>query len=232
MEDLPKVIFFDAVGTLFGVKGSVGEIYSKIAQSHGVFLDSDLINSAFYKVFSNSSPLAFGKIDPTKISQAEFDWWKEIAILTFSQAKALDKFTDFDGFFQELYDYFATEKPWYIYADVVETLKLWQQKKVDLGIISNFDTRIYSVLKLLQLERFFSSVTISSEVGFAKPHPTIFKTAIAKHKCLPEETWHIGDSFDEDYQGGKQLKIKTFWLTRKEKNPIEENQLPNLISLG
>ncbi len=28
---LPKVIFLDAMGTLFGIKGSVGEIYRAIA---------------------------------------------------------------------------------------------------------------------------------------------------------------------------------------------------------
>lgn len=32
----PKVIFLDAVGTLFGVKGSVGTVYSQIAQDFGV----------------------------------------------------------------------------------------------------------------------------------------------------------------------------------------------------
>ncbi len=32
----PQVIFLDAVGTLFGVKGSVGAIYSQIAADFGV----------------------------------------------------------------------------------------------------------------------------------------------------------------------------------------------------
>lgn len=36
IEPRPKVIFFDAVGTLFGVKGSVGQIYRAIAADFGV----------------------------------------------------------------------------------------------------------------------------------------------------------------------------------------------------
>ena len=39
MTDLPKVIFFDAVGTLFGVKGSVGTVYKAIAKKHNVEME-------------------------------------------------------------------------------------------------------------------------------------------------------------------------------------------------
>ena len=35
----PKIIFLDAVGTLFGVRGTVGEIYSGFAQAAGVAVD-------------------------------------------------------------------------------------------------------------------------------------------------------------------------------------------------
>ena len=232
MKSLPKVIFFDAVGTLFGVKGSVGTVYQAIAQNHNVEVDAKKIDKAFYQSFAQASPLAFTVTNPEKIPQQEFDWWKNLAITTFTQAGLLDKFTDFDAFFQELYLHFATEKPWYIYQDVIPNLQKWQQKKVTLAIISNFDSRLYSVLKALKLECFFSSITISSEVGAAKPNPKIFATAIAKHNCLPEEAWHIGDSFTDDYQGAKKIGITAFLLKRGYNTVIEKNQLPNLNSLG
>ena len=36
MKNTPKIIFFDAVGTLFGIKGSVGEVYKAIAKKYGL----------------------------------------------------------------------------------------------------------------------------------------------------------------------------------------------------
>ena len=49
----PKVIFLDAVGTLFGVKGSVGEVYSYLASQVGVNCDASLLETLFYQQFKN-----------------------------------------------------------------------------------------------------------------------------------------------------------------------------------
>jgi putative hydrolase of the HAD superfamily len=229
---LPKVIFFDAVGTLFGIKGSVGEIYGEIASKHGVVVSSQEIDNAFSKAFSQASPLAFAGLDSLNIPQQEYQWWYGIAESVFEQVGILDKFKNFELFFQELYVYFATKKPWELYLDTINTLEKWQQNQVELGIISNFDTRIYQVLELLKIKPYFTSITISSEVGSAKPDPIIFKTALAKHNCSPEQAWHIGDSLNEDYQGAKSVGIKAFLLERDKLNLYKKNQLPNLNSLG
>lgn len=229
---LPKVIFFDAVGTLFGIKGSVGDVYSQIARKHGVIASPQELNRAFGKTFSQAPSLAFGELNPVDIPQKEYQWWYRVVRASFQEVKILDKFTDFELFFQELYVYFATKKPWYVYSDVINCLKSWQQKKVSLGIISNFDTRIDQVLELLQLKSYFTSVTLSSEAGFAKPNPKIFQTALAKHNCQPQQAWHIGDSFKEDYQGADTVGIKAFLLKRDKSKLEVKNQLPNLNSLG
>jgi putative hydrolase of the HAD superfamily len=232
MQSLPKVIFFDAVGTLFGVKGSVGQVYQAIALKYQVAADAEKLNHAFAQSFAQASPLAFAITNPELRLQQEFNWWKNLAVTTFTKAELLNEFTDFEAFFQELYVYFATEKPWFIYQDVIPNLQKWQQQKVTLGIISNFDSRIYSVLEALNLSSFFSSITISAQVGAAKPNSQIFTTALAKHNCLPEAAWHIGDSFSDDYQGAKALGINSFWLRRGYNTITKKNQLPNLNSLG
>ncbi len=232
MTDLPKVIFFDAVGTLFGVKGSVGTVYQAIAKKYNVEADAKKLDIAFHQSFTQAPSLGFAITNSQTIQQQEFDWWKNLAVTTFKTAELLDEFTDFEQFFQELYVYFSTEKPWFIYQDVIPNLESWQQKKVTLAIISNFDSRLYSLLKDLKIDRFFSSITISSEVGAAKPKKKIFEAALAKHDCLPKEAWHIGDSLTDDYQGAKDIGINGFWLKRGYNTVIKKNQLPNLNTLG
>ena len=52
----PKVIFLDAVGTLFGVKGSVGKAYANIAGQFGVEVSETAVDAAFFKSFAAPWP--------------------------------------------------------------------------------------------------------------------------------------------------------------------------------
>ena len=220
----PQVIFLDAVGTLFGVQGSVGEIYSAIAQQFGVRVSPATLEASFRQSFQTSPPLAFPGVKLEEISQKEFNWWRSIARNTFSQVGVIDSFKDFDCFFTQLYQHFATADPWYVYADVVPTLQKWQEQGIELGIISNFDSRIYSVVEALALRHFFDSITISSAVSAAKPAQQIFLSALAKHKCQPQQAWHIGDSRREDYQGAIAVGMQGFLVGAK-------NTLGNIAQL-
>ncbi len=210
----PQVIFLDAVGTLFGVRSSVGAMYAQIAQGEGVELEGAAIDRAFYQAFTAATPLAFPQQEPEKIQELEYQWWRNLAVETFTLAGSIEQFPDFDKFFLTLYDYFATAQPWVIYPEVVAALTHWRSQDIKLGIISNFDSRIYQVLNALELMDFFSSITISSEAGAAKPEPQIFTTALGKYNCPPTAAWHIGDSLREDYQGATQAGIRGILIKR------------------
>ena len=228
---LPKVIFLDAMGTLFGLKTSVGEIYQRYALQYGVKADAQLLDRAFIESFKSAPPLAF-LATPTTLAEQEFNWWKNVVRETFARLNLLEKFANFTDFFIDIYHYFATKDPWYVFPDVVPALNKWQSKGIELGVISNFDTRLNKVLRALELEHFFASVTISSEVGFAKPDPNIFQIALNKHGLTADLAWHIGDSLTEDYHGARQAKIKAFCLNRDLSLLKIEDWLPNLSSLG
>lgn len=210
----PKVIFLDAVGTLFGIQGSVGEVYGRIAHEAGVDVSTKKLNEAFFQSFKAAKPPVFPGASKQDIPELEFQWWEAIARSTFGGVGVLDQFRDFKIFFTQLYSHFASAAPWYVYPDVIPTLKHWQELGIELGIISNFDTRIYTVIELLELRPYFSSITICSTVGAAKPDKEIFLAALKKYNCQPEETWHIGDSLKEDYYGAKAVGIRPFLLER------------------
>lgn len=215
MKEKPKVIFLDAVNTLFGVKGSVGEIYSHIAQEFGVEVSADTLNKAFIQSFKAAPPPIFPDAEEQDIPQREFDWWFNIAQNTFEGAGVLEKFSDFSTFFSELYIHFGTAEAWFIYPDVLPALVNWRRLGIELGILSNFDSRIYSVLQSLELREFFKSITISTQAGAAKPDGKIFATALEKHNCSPEAAWHIGDSITEDYHGARAAGLRGIWINRQ-----------------
>lgn len=211
----PKVIFLDAVGTLFGVKGSVGEVYGEMAQRFGVEVSDSALNQAFIQTFQAAPPPIFPGAEPQEIPECEFKWWQLVSRRTFEQAGVLHHFSDFSAFFAELYTHFATAEPWFVYPDVRPALEHWQQLGIELGVLSNFDSRLYLVLEALDLAQFFTSVTISTEVGAAKPDPQIFAVGLHKHKCPAELACHIGDSLKEDYQGAKAAGLRAILLKRR-----------------
>ena len=210
----PKVIFFDAVGTLFGVKEGVGKTYAKIAKKNGVDTDPVVIETSFCTAFKRSRAPIFPGVDSFQIPEKEFQWWEAIAKDTFIEAGVYDQFEDFTGFFTQLYAHFATPDPWFVFKDVMPSIKAWHAQGIELGLVSNFDSRLFALVELLGMKKYFSSITISSLVGAAKPDSKMFLSALDKHDCKPEQAWHIGDSKLEDYDGASKIGIKAFLLER------------------
>jgi putative hydrolase of the HAD superfamily len=210
----PQVILFDAVGTLFGVRGSVGAIYGAIALEHGVEVAPQTIDWAFGSAFKAAGNAAFPGVDRRELPAREYTWWRDVAIATFNQADVLPQFEDFDAFFDQLFQAFATADPWVLYPDTVRTLQQIRAAGIDLGVVSNFDSRLHRVLPALGLADFFSAVTISTEVGVAKPDAQIFQVALQKHGCSAAQAWHVGDSLEEDYGAAIAAGLKGIWLQR------------------
>ena len=213
---MTKIIFLDAAGTLFDVRGSVGDVYAQLANSFGVTVNSQELNTAFFQSFASASPMAFPGIEAAKIPQLELNWWQAVSAKAFQIAGVFNQFSDFPKFFAELYAHFATAEPWFVYPDVLPALNRWQQQGIELAVISNFDSRLYAVLKALNLAEYFTSVTISTEVGATKPDAQIFTAALQKHNCIYENVLHIGDSFKADYCGAKAAGLNAIWLNRQQ----------------
>ncbi|MGD1853545.1 MAG: HAD-IA family hydrolase [Leptolyngbyaceae cyanobacterium] len=217
----PKVIFLDAVGTLFGVKGSVGEVYQALSQKAGVNASASQLDQAFYRSFATASAMAFPDVSPVDIPHREYLWWLAVAKDTFQRAGIFDQFADFEAFFEGVYQHFATAAPWVVYEDTLSSLKRWQRMGISLGIISNFDSRIYAVLDALDLKQYFETITISTEAGAAKPDPLIFTTALQKHGSNASEAWHVGDSRKDDFRGANAVGLRGIWLQRPHQANIQ-----------
>ena len=84
-----------------------------------------------------------------------------------------------------------------------------------LALISNFDHPPYvrQVLRSLELERFFSTILISGEVGFKKPDAQIFRLALGATRLQAHEVIHVGDTAD-DVEGAKAAGLRPIWLSR------------------
>lgn len=74
-------------------------------------------------------------------------------------------------------------------------------KRYRLAVISNADGKIVEVLTRCGIADCFASITDSGLVGYEKPHPVIFQTALRAMKAVPGESLYVGDVYSVDYLG-------------------------------
>lgn len=214
-----KTIFFDAAGTIFYVSHGVGFHYSKIAAKYGVQVDSLYIDQRFHDAYGKSSPIAFSGVSPSAMQQEEKLWWRDLVKLVFEEVA----FPEFELFFEEVYSFFQQneneqERAWTLFPETIEVLEHLSALQHPIGLISNFDSRIESILKNLKIFHFFQTITYSSEAGFAKPSVQIFQQALKKADCKSTDAVHIGDHLVFDVEGAQNAGIQAIFIDRSGKH--------------
>jgi len=199
VERRTRNVFFDAGGTLIRTRESVGEIYCRRAAEFGVLVSATELENQFRRVFSTAPPLAFAGASPDQLLRHEQAWWRAIMKRVFAGFA----FADFESFFHAVYRDFAQPENWEPFPDVEAVLEHLRERKISLGVISNFDSRLVPIFDGLGLTKFFDSVIFSSGAGFAKPDARIFAHALKMHGALAEAAVHVGDSQSEDIEGAR-----------------------------
>lgn len=206
----PKVIFFDAAGTLFYLPKGVGYHYALVGNRMGLALEAAALERAFASVWrkmpARDAPGAPREDD-------DKGWWRELVERVIEQAAPATKDLDRDAFFEVAYEHFAEAGVWELYPEVVDVVeKLHAQHQ--LAIISNFDGRLRVILEQFGISRYFSPVVISSEVGADKPDAFIYRRALKMSKVAAHEALHVGDDPVRDWQGAAAAGIPVFQLER------------------
>jgi putative hydrolase of the HAD superfamily len=227
-----KVIFFDAVGTLFDVKGSVGEVYLTYAKKYGV-PDTEqtrhALNAAFKQTMKDMPLPVFSVERPEKLKQCERLWWFDVVHAVFYR---VGMFEGFDEFFEEVFEAFGQSTHWELFPETHEVLAHLKRQGFELGIISNFDSRFFQVSRALGLNAFFDSVTISSLVGAAKPAQKIFSHALDEHMLVPQEALHVGDHRIEDFDGARQAGLHAVLIDRSSNSLPHQQTFSSLTQLS
>jgi putative hydrolase of the HAD superfamily len=210
-----RAVFFDAADTLFHVNGSVAEIYLQHAVQFG-FQQTPTslasIRQAFSRAFRDAPPPIFAATEPAQIKQSERLWWFDIVHNVFYR---VGMFEQFDDFFERVFEVFEDPRSWKLFPDTLPTLTRLREQEIELGIISNFDSRLFTVMRGLGIAEAFATVTISSLAHAAKPSPKIFHLALDKHALDPEEAMYVGDSLRDDVEGATKAGLHAVLLDRQ-----------------
>jgi len=208
-----EAVTFDVGGTLIEPDPSVGEIYARVAARNGAKgLSVDLLNRRFSENWQKARPFHHGQEDWSRLVDRVFE--------------GLLPQPPSETFFAELYAEFAQVGAWRVFDDVVPTIEALAGVGLDLGIISNWDDRLRPLLKDLRLDRYFNSILVSCETGFAKPSPVIFQEALRRLGRPAAAVLHVGDDLQDDFAGATTAGFSALHLRRE--TPSADLQIQSL----
>jgi putative hydrolase of the HAD superfamily len=202
-----RIVTFDAANTLIRLTSPASQTYAEVARRFGVVLDPVRLNQAFAQAWKEV-PRPPDQAGPR--SDDGRSWWRDLVAATLSLAQyRVDPFPDY---FDAVYEEFTRPGIWQLTPGITQVLGTLTQAGIRLGVLSNFDQRLYSILKTLGVLDQFEHVIISSEVGAEKPSPRIFDEALRRFQVAPKEVLHVGDEEELDGIGARSAGISVFIL--------------------
>ncbi len=213
----PSAIFFDLDDTLIDFKSS-----EKISLKHcyeryfDALIDYDIFLSDYSRINRDLwNQLEQGKVSAQIVRKRRFQQLTHLYQMAFDAEIML-------YFEQELIHH----STWVDGAvDLLETLKAANFK---IGFVTNgFAHMQRNKYTNLNLSYYSSTLVISEEVGFAKPHPQIFQHALSLLGARADDTLMVGDSLTSDGEGARKLGMPFCWYN-PHRNPNHPDWQPDL----
>jgi len=101
-----------------------------------------------------------------------------------------------------------------LFDDVLPALTELKGRGLILGLISNIDRDITSLLDDLGLTHWLQVVVTSQDTGFNKPSPEIFQEAVKRAGIQADEAIYVGDQYQVDVVGANQAGLKGILIDR------------------
>jgi putative hydrolase of the HAD superfamily len=188
-----RAVFFDAVGTVLFPDPGAPHVYAETAAAFGLPADPAAVLAKFKAAFRREEEVdrAGGWVTS---EQREEDRWRAIVAESLPGAPA--------GVFESLYGHFARPEAWRVPDGTAAMLEELAARGVVLGLASNYDSRLETVLAgRPELAWLRGRVVISSQVGVRKPGAGFFTEVLARAGCEPGEILFVGDDVENDYEG-------------------------------
>ncbi|GAV46791.1 hypothetical protein ZYGR_0A03870 [Zygosaccharomyces rouxii] len=195
---VPKVITFDAYNTLYSTTLPVMEQYGLVGKKYGIEADPQQLTQNFVTVFKElkSQHPNYGKT--TRISAN--DWWCLLIQGVFQPLSPPREMVD------EILTRFEGSGAYEVLPDVKSFLQKVKSQYPDviMGIVSNTDPVMYTLLKNIGLYEYFQGhIYLSYDLEVKKPGKEIFERALEdivnknpelkRISNLASRCWHIGD---------------------------------------
>ena len=193
-------IFFDLDHTLWDFEKNSGATFKSIFEE----LNFEFSLEQFLDFYNPINHYYWKQYRENRISEVELRYLRLEktfeAMKVTSTAALIDRVSEL--YIQQLSTH--TE----LFEGTVSVLEYLSSKYI-LHIITNgFEHVQQRKIENSGIARFFKIVLTAEKIGFKKPHPTIFLSALRTAEVLPEHAMMIGDSLEADIQGALKLGMQ------------------------
>ncbi len=214
----PRMVYFDVGETLVRPRKPFGDLLREIAHEMGV----DVPEAAFAglarhidgRVIERSRrgvPFTF----PPETSQR---FWFETYEGHLRQF--LDPL-DVDRLVRVFLDVLSSPQGYELYPDTRVTLDHLRRRGYRLGIISNWEVWLPTLLTAVGIADAFDQVVMSGICGYEKPDQRIFTHALTESGYRPEEVVYVGDRPGHDVEPALDVGITPILLDRDARYPAD-----------
>jgi putative hydrolase of the HAD superfamily len=116
-----------------------------------------------------------------------------------------------------------------LYEDVLPALEALRGHRLKIGLVSNGSRDLDEFVSHHGLD--VDCAVGSRAFGRTKPHPEIFRHALALLEVEPVEAAMVGDSYEDDIEGARALGMTAFLLDRDGRHAGRPGRLPDLFAL-
>ena len=211
-----RTVLFDVGDTLIGPRGSFGAIYQRVMGELGLELPAESYNGPMREVMQQMNAAIPTGVDRySHFPGGELDYWLRFStqVLERATGKAVEQKLA-EGALQKLRVAFVQPWAWQVFPDVVPALQSLREMGVQLGVVSNWDSRLQRILAMLGLEEYFEQLGVSHLERVEKPDPRLFRIVMERLKAGPEEALHIGDLPELDGAGARAAGIDFLLIDR------------------
>ena len=114
----------------------------------------------------------------------------------------------------EVYEEWALHHHFEMYDDVPDVLRAIAARGIKIGLISNSHRPLTSFQSHFELDGLVSATVSSSEHGYLKPHPSIFKAALQLIGVEASDAVMVGDSLGQDVAGALSVGMRAVLVRR------------------
>lgn len=207
-----KVVFFDFFNTLGCWGISIGQTANEVASQFGLKVNWDNFGPALGALYNAPLP-EDPTTDPADGIRSRYRGFAEAIFGKCHQAAA-------NAIMRVDHAYFAPENA-VLFEETIEVLEELRNQGYRMAVISNWDTSLREVFRLLKIDQYFEVVieSHSQKVMSIKPDSRIFQIACEAMDIDPAQAVHIGDTFDADIEGASNAGIRAIFVDRKGKKP-------------
>jgi len=209
------VVLFDAGETLLRPEPSFPELIVRLLRRRGLEVahdDPDWIDTALGSVFRAMDDLVVNREQFSTSAERSRAFWSEI------YARLLVKLGVSDpdaGHANYLYDEFSKPEHYALFPDALPALRELAASGYTLGIVSNFESWLTTLLERLGISPLMSVVVVSGDEGIEKPDPKIFRLALDRLDASPERAVYVGDNPRIDVEAALALGMGAVLVDRR-----------------